>query len=101
MCLVGMVVICVGLLQVRFGYQFDYYFVVDSNKIGGKVGVGLVKVFFIDVGGKEVYLEVGLDVELLGLQGDMGNFYGKFLGRNVDNQSRVDDYVCYCLVLII
>ena len=97
----GMVIIRAGLLQARLGHQLDHHLVVDSNKIGGKAGVGLAKVFFIDAGGKEVHPEAGLDVELLGPQGEMGNFHGKPPGRNVDNQSRADDHACYCSVLII
>ncbi len=51
----GMVIIRAGLLQARLGHQLDHHLVVDSNKIGGKAGVGLAKVFFIDAGGKEVH----------------------------------------------
>ncbi len=50
---------------------------------------------------KNSTLEAGLDVELLGPQGEMGNFHGKPPGRNIDNQSSADDHACRCSFLII
>ena len=97
----GMVIIRAGRLQARLGHQLDHHLVVDGDKIGGKAGVGLAEVFFIDAGGKELHPEAGLDVELLGPQGEMGNFHGKPPGRNIDNQSSADDHACCCSFLII
>ncbi len=50
----GMVIIGAGLLQARLGHQLDHHLVVDGDKIGGKAGIGLAEVFFIDAGGKEL-----------------------------------------------
>jgi hypothetical protein len=63
-----MVIIRAGLLQARLGHQLDHHLVVDGDKIGGKSGVGLAEVFFIDTGGKELDPEAGLSVKLLGPQ---------------------------------
>lgn len=97
----GMVIIRAGLLQARLGHQLDHYFVVDGDKIGGKSGVGLAEVFFINTGGKELDPEAGLSLKLLGLQSEMGNFHGKPPGRNIDNHSRADDHAYCCSFMII
>ncbi len=56
----------------RLGHQLYHHLIVDSNKIGGKAGVGLAKVFSLMLAAKKS--TSGPDVELLGPQGEMGNF---------------------------